>query len=136
MAFIRHNVNMYLLFLVLFAATSLVGSAVFFQQKFDGMVAAYDGQIDRMNGLASELSLKQAALVDAEQDLKLRQAREEKLNQINERLASSVNGQSLESPTGAVVKASNNGVTQLPSTIVGTGFSARPRRGGYAFITA
>ena len=124
---------MYLLFLVLFAATSLVGSAVFFQQKFTGMVAAYDGQIDRMNSLASELSLKQAALVDAEKDLELRQAREEKLNQINERLASSVSSQSIESPTGAVVKASN-GVTQLPSTIVGTGFSARPRRGGYVFI--
>ena len=134
MAFIRHNVNMYLLFLVLFAATSLVGSAVFFQQKFDGMVADYDSQIDRMNGLTEELSLKQAALSDAEQDLKLRQAREEKLNKINEKLASDMADKSADSPTGAVVKQQDNGVKQFPQTIIGTGFSARPRRGGYAFF--
>lgn len=133
MAYIKHNVNMGLLFLILFTATSLVGATVFFQHKFDTMVAAYDTQLGNMNSIAQELSLKQAALHDAEKDLQLRQAREDKLNQINEKLASAANDQPA-APTGAVVQEPDNGPRTIPSTVVGSGFGARPRRGGYAFV--
>lgn len=131
MSYIKHNVNMSLLFLLLFTATSFVGATVFFQQKFDNMVADYNSQIDEMNGLAQELSLKQSALADAEKDLELRQAREDKLNKINQKLASAVAEQPA-APTAAVVK--EQGPRQVPQTFTGTGFSARPRRGSYAYL--
>ena len=128
MSYIKHNVNMSLLFLVLFTATSLVGATVFFQHKFDSMVNAYNGQIAQMNDLADELNLKQSALQDAEKNLALRQAREDKLNQINQKLASSV-----EQPTGAVTVDKSK--PRVISTSIGEGFTASPKRSGWAFMT-
>ena len=138
MSYIRHNVNIYLLFLILFTATSLVGATVFFQQKFDSMVNAYDSQIGQMNGLAQELSLKQSALQDAERDLELRQAREEKLNQINQKLASSVEQpkETIAAPTAAVTVDKSKPVVRNLATSVGEGFLARPKKNGWAFMTA
>jgi len=133
MAYINHNVNMYLLFLMLFTATSLVGASVFFQHRFDSMVAAYDTQINQVNALAGELALKQGALADAEKDLKLREAREARLNQINEKLANEK-----EQPaeiTSAVVAEKKDGpkITTI-QTSTGSGFSSRPKRSGFVLV--
>ncbi|MBI4141840.1 hypothetical protein HY484_02875 [Candidatus Woesearchaeota archaeon] len=129
MAYIKHNVNMYLLFLMLFTATSLVGASVFFQHRFESMVAAYDTQINQVNELAEELALKQGALADVEKDLKLKEAREARLSQINERLANSK-----EQPaeiTGATVVDNSQPKVRTIQTSTGTGFSARPKRSGF-----
>lgn len=139
MEYIKHNVNRYLLFMILLSSTSLAGVTVLFQHQFTSMVADYEEQIDQVNGLSVELQNKQRALTDAEKALVLRQAREEKLHEINERLASEVHeqSQSVEQPTGAVVADAHKFKAQpqvIASTVVGEGFSARPRRGGYALI--
>ncbi len=129
---------MSLLFLVLFTATSLVGATVFFQHKFDSMVNAYNGQIAQMNNLAQELDLKQSALQDAEKDIALKQAREDKLNQINQKLASSVEQpkETLAQPTAAVTVDKSKPVVRSLATSVGEGFTARPKKNGWAFMTA
>lgn len=132
MAYIHNNVNMYLLFMMLFTATSLVGASVFFQHRFDSMVAAYDTQITQVNELAEELSLKQNALSDAEKDLQLREAREARLNQINEKLASDKE-QPAEVTGAAVVDDSKPKIRKIQTT-TGTGFSARPKRAMSAFL--
>lgn len=129
MAYIHDNVNRYLLFLILLVSTSLVGNAVFFQQKLDSMVGDHDSQISKVNLMAQELALKQTALVDAQKALELREAREERLEQLNEKLAVAPK----EQPK--VVADNTKPRTQVIATSIGSGFTARPRRGSaYAFI--
>ena len=137
MAYINHNVNMYLLFLMLFTATSLVGASVFFQHQVESMATAYNGQIGQVNGLAQELALKQSALADAEKDLQVREARETRLNQLNEKLASSASEREQPAPiTGAATAEKNDGQPKVRSlnTVIGSGITARPRRAMNSFV--
>ncbi|MBI4450779.1 hypothetical protein HY642_02275 [Candidatus Woesearchaeota archaeon] len=81
MSYITRNANLLLLFLVVLAATFMVGATVYYQQNFDNLNAQYSVKLSQLNNVSKELEQYQATLNKIKADLQLRLAREEEFTE-------------------------------------------------------
>ena len=55
MGFMQKNINLFLLFLVLFVATALAGSSVYYQKNFDKVTSKYDTTAANLSSCRADL---------------------------------------------------------------------------------
>jgi len=79
MGYITRNANIILLFIILIAATALVGATVYFQQRFDSINGEYNSKLVQLQNVSSQLEQYQGILTKAREELVLKGSREEEL---------------------------------------------------------
>jgi len=84
MGYITHNVNRFLVLLIVFISVALVTATAFFAQEFQGMNEGYDGYLDELKTLETELRVQKALNAEYEQNLELREQREALLQKVIE----------------------------------------------------
>lgn len=78
MAFMHQNTNLFLLWLIVFAGVGMVSMAMFFNVKFE----SFNQQMEQMQSLSDKMAAKDAAIADAQSQLDLKDAQQNKLAEI------------------------------------------------------
>jgi chromosome segregation ATPase len=77
--YITRNANILLLFLILIAATALVGATVYFQGRFNTINGEYDSKLAQLQNVTTTLQQYQDTLNSAREELQLKGSRETEL---------------------------------------------------------
>ena len=80
MSFLDQNANFGLLVLVAVIALALVGVTLFFQEKFNQVNEEYDAKVKSLEDATSSLSKTQGTLEELNEDLGVKEQREETLS--------------------------------------------------------
>jgi len=78
-SYITRNANILLLFLILLAATALVGATVYFQERFGSINTEYDAKLAQLDNVSATLEEYQEILSAAREELALKGSREDEL---------------------------------------------------------
>jgi chromosome segregation ATPase len=79
MGHITRNANVILLFMILIAATALVGATIYFQSRFTAINDEYNDKLTQLRNVSVQLEQYQDVLSTAKEELTLKGTREEDL---------------------------------------------------------
>ncbi len=79
MGYITRNANVILLFMILIAATALVGATIYFQSRFSAINEEYNSKLVQLRNVSGQLEQYQGVLSTAKEELALKGSREEDL---------------------------------------------------------
>ena len=84
MGYITHNVNRFLVLLIVFISVALVTATAFFASEFQGMSDVQNGNLAELQELETELRIQRALNVEYEKNLALKEKREDILKKVLE----------------------------------------------------
>lgn len=79
MGYITRNANVILLFMILIAATALVGATIYFQSRFTAINDEYNDKLAQLRNVSTQLEQYQGVLSTAKEELALKGTREQDL---------------------------------------------------------
>ncbi len=79
MSYITRNANIILLFLILLAATGMVGATAYFQTRFDNINDEYTAKLEQLENVSRQVQVYQGLLTSTKEELQLKGSREDEL---------------------------------------------------------